>query len=568
MAETISNKEITLRLTILGKLMELHNMDEAEAKKYQAAAYNLDKSGADVIAASDDELKKIPGVNKLVLSKINELKTTGELEALDAVLEQTPAGLFELINLKGLGPKKIGALWRELGIESAAALEKACAENKVAGLRGFGAKTQENIVRQLEFVKSGSNQNRYASVEEEITRWHDWLKTVLSDAEFYLTGEAYRLDQVLSLVEFVVSENSLQKLKGIAPLKYVQSALDDTTLEFYNGVLRVHVHGFPEEYLLWHRFDLSLTQGHRDYLVGNGWKEKPVAIMAEEDVYDSLGLPYTVPEMREGLHEHEWAAKYSTNNLVEYQNASPEHNCFNGMIHMHTKYSDGYNTTREMAEECMKMGAEYMVLSDHSQSAYYAGGLKVDKLVKQHTEVDVLNDEYAGRFKIFKSIESDILGSGSLDYPDDVLATFDLVIASIHAGQKMDEGTATRRLINAIENPFTTILGHPTGRQLLIRPGYPINHKKVIDACARNNVVIEINANPRRLDIDWTWVWHCMEKGVILAINPDAHSTDGLYDIRFGVNVARKGGLVRQRLLNALSLAEFELFLQEQRKKR
>lgn len=567
----ISNKEITLRLNVLGKLMELHNMDEVEARKYQSAAYNLDKSGTDIVEMPNDELKKIPGVNKLVLTKIQELKDTGELQALNNLIEQTPSGLFQLINVKGLGPKKIGSLWRELGIETIDDLKKACATNTVAGLKGFGAKTQENIVKQIEFLESGASQSRYASVEDEIHKWNDWLKFELKSEEFYITGEAYRYDQVISLLEYVVSEYDLNKLKGHSPLKYVQTEIDEATLEFFNGVLKVRVYGYPKNLLLWHQFDLSLTEGHRDYLVGNGWKEKPIEIANDADVYSELNLPYTVPEMRVGHHEHEWAQKYNLNDLVEWNDEDIKANTstfFKGMIHMHSKYSDGYNSIREMAEECMKMGAEYMVMSDHSQSAYYAGGMKLDKLQKQFAEIDALNQEYKGKFKIFKSVESDILSSGSLDYPNDMLAQFDLVIASIHAGQKMDEDTATRRLLTAIENPYTTVLGHPTGRQLLIRPGYPVNHKKIIAACASNKVVIEINANPRRLDIDWTWVYYAMEKGCMLAINPDAHSTDGLYDIKYGTYVARKGGLVKQHLLNALSLSEFEKFLVNQRKKR
>jgi len=203
-----------------------------------------------------------------------------------------------------------------------------------------------------------------------------------------------------------------------------------------------------------------------------------------------------------------------------------------------------------------------------AQSAGYAGGLKPDKLKQQHAEVDAVNKELNGKFKIFKSIESDILMSGKLDYPDEILATFDLVIASIHAGQKMSEPQGTARLIKAIENPYTTILGHPTGRLLLRRPGYPIDHEKVIDACAANNVVLEINANPNRLDVDWTWVWYAMERGLMLAVNPDAHNINGLHDVRFGLHAARKGGLVRKHLLNALSLDAFEVFLQQQLKKR
>jgi DNA polymerase (family 10) len=238
-----------------------------------------------------------------------------------------------------------------------------------------------------------------------------------------------------------------------------------------------------------------------------------------------------------------------------------------GIIHSHSRWSDGVHTLEEMAKAAIAAGLEYLVISDHSQTAVYADGLKPERVAAQHAEIDELNARLAP-FRIFKSIESDILGDGSLDYSDSVLATFDLVIASVHSNLKMSEEKAMERVLTAIRNPYTTILGHPTGRLLLSRKGYPLNHKEIIDACAAHNVVIEINAHPRRLDIDWRWIDYAQERGVLLSINPDAHSTEGYADTYYGVMVAQKGGLQARNNLSSYTRAELEAFLEKNRKKR
>jgi DNA polymerase (family 10) len=232
------------------------------------------------------------------------------------------------------------------------------------------------------------------------------------------------------------------------------------------------------------------------------------------------------------------------------------------IIHSHSNWSDGMNTVEEMANECIKRGFEYLVISDHSQTAFYANGLKEDKIKEQHRYIDELNNKLEP-FKIFKSIESDILNDGSLDYPDRILKTFDLVIASVHSNLKMMEEKAMARLIKAIENPYTRILGHMTGRLLLSRNGYPVDHKKIIEACAANNVVIEINAHPRRLDMDWKWIDYAIEKNVLLSINPDAHALDGFDDVKYGVLAAQKGGLTKENNLSSFSLQKFEKWLKK-----
>jgi DNA polymerase (family 10) len=278
----------------------------------------------------------------------------------------------------------------------------------------------------------------------------------------------------------------------------------------------------------------------------------------EEDIYAKARLPFIEPEMRENLAEWNFA-KSKNRELVTTEDIK-------GVVHNHTTWSDGVDSLKDFVKACIKRGYEYTVISDHSKNAHYAGGLKEEKVLRQMAEIDALNKTVAP-FRIFKSIECDILVSGELDYDPGLLKKFDLIIASVHQLLKMNEEKATARLIKAIENPFTTILGHMTGRQLLIRPGYPVDFKKVIDACAANNVVIELNTNPYRLDMDWSHIPYALEKGVMISLNPDAHSIGEIDNIRWGVAAARKGGLTPEMTWNAMGLAQVENWLKTRKKK-
>ena len=281
-------------------------------------------------------------------------------------------------------------------------------------------------------------------------------------------------------------------------------------------------------------------------------KELNIQITSEEEIYSKLNLPFIEPELREGLFEIEKAKSGTLKKLIELSDLK-------GILHNHSTWSDGLNTIEEMANFCIQHHYEYFGIADHSKAAFYAKGLKEDQVLSQHVEIDKLNDKLFP-FKIFKGTECDILNDGNLDYSDEILKTFDYVVVSIHSNLKMSEEKAMLRLLKAIENPYTSILGHPTGRLLLIREGYPIDHKKIIDACAANEVVIEINANPYRLDIDWRWIDYALNKNVILSINPDAHECDGLHDMYYGTLIARKGGLYKEMCLNAKSREEITAF--------
>ena len=273
----------------------------------------------------------------------------------------------------------------------------------------------------------------------------------------------------------------------------------------------------------------------------------------EESVFEKAGIPFLPPELRD-----------RTDLIGQTPPELITEKDIKGVIHSHTTYSDGLNSLREMAEYARDQGFQYIGITDHSKAAFYANGLKEDRVLQQMAEIDELNKELAP-FRIFKGIESDILNDGSLDYEEDILKQFDFIIASVHSNLKMDEEKANARLIKAIENPYTTILGHPTGRLLLSREGYPIDHMKIIDACAANHVVIELNANPYRLDLDWSWIPYALEKGVMISVNPDAHSIGGIHDIHYGVLAARKGGLTKRACLNSLDALEFDDFLKKRK---
>src|SRR5690606_37921774 len=344
-----------------------------------------------------------------------------------------------------------------------------------------------------------------------------------------------------------------QQLKLFSPFKW-RGEVNDLGL-------RVNIHFAPPTEFV---HDNLLRTGSRNHLLApvldypslaSFFRSKPFE--SELQAYQEAGLSYIVPELREGQFEIMLAKEGKLPILLEMED-------LRGSLHNHSTYSDGKHTLKDMATYCQSLGYEYLGIADHSRSAFYEGVLDIDKVAEQQKETQLLNEELAP-FTIFSGIESDILVDGSLDYPEEVLASFDFVVASIHSALNMSRQKATARLIKAIENPYTTILGHPTGRLLLRRDGYPIDHQAIIDACAANEVVIEINANPWRLDLDWRWIHYALEKGVRLSINPDAHEKEAYADMRYGVMVARKGGLTRDMTLNALSGDALAIYFEERK---
>ncbi|RDB04787.1 DNA polymerase/3'-5' exonuclease PolX [Runella aurantiaca] len=588
----MSNDEIVEILELTTKLLELHDADTFKIRTYSSAAFNLSRLNDQELATlSTAALTQLPGVGKSMAAKIQEIVQTGRLNELEQLMAQTPVGVLEMFKIKGIGAKKIGTIWRQLGIDTIAGLQEACETGQIAKLKGFGESTQQKILASMAFLQSQMGKVRMdkAAILAELIR--DELQKYFSNV--VITGEVARKNETVETIQLLVGTESpvaairqineigwlLQNEKISSPFTWRGKIVDRSTttelppqgeeveqkktLEIQVEIVFVQPDKFESE-----RFILESTEAHLSQPTVLGTSLLAVAYSSSreesaEAIYQKAGLPYVVPEMREGLGEFEWLTQHKNEDLITWD-------ALRGILHNHSTYSDGKHSLEVMARYCQELGFEYLGIADHSQTASYANGLRADRVKLQHEEIDRLNQALATNafkpFKVLKGIESDILGDGSLDYPEEVLKTFDYVVASVHSNLTMSLEKATGRLLAAIENPYTTILGHPTGRLLLAREGYPIDHKVIIEACARHGVVIEINASPWRLDLDWRWIRYCMDKGVMLSINPDAHQKEGYFDMYYGVNVARKGGLTKEMTFNALSLAEIEAYLEKRKK--
>jgi len=530
----ISNKEIVKALKLMGQLMELHEENPFKVKSISNAAYKLGKYSEILSEKSTAELSAIDGVGKSVAAKIEELINTQKIEELETLISQTPEGVIDMLSIKGLGPKKIQIIWKSLEIETVGELYYACIENRLVEAKGFGLKTQEEVKKLIEFNFSNKGSILLSNALALDLELNSLLAKINPQIKLESTGELARNCEVITKLEFIAPE----KYKG-----EIVSLLSDENI-FTNNELQIHVHYYTDENYFSIKFKLDSATEHLNKLstINSSLIEK-IPNVSDIEIYQQLGIAYIPVMMREGLNEIDYAKEDQLRTLIQNEDLK-------GSLHNHSTWSDGIHSLEDMANYCAELGYQYLGICDHSKSAFYANGLSEERVFAQHREIEKLNAKNPNFF-IFKGIESDILNDGSLDYADDVLKTFDFIVASVHSNLKMDEEKANKRLLKAIENPYTTMLGHPTGRLLLARKGYPINHALIIDACAANNVAIEINANPLRLDLDWRWVDYALNKGVYLSINPDAHKKEGYHDMKYGVMVAQKGSLSKEFCLNA-----------------
>ncbi|HEY0245377.1 MAG TPA: helix-hairpin-helix domain-containing protein [Mucilaginibacter sp.] len=549
----MENKPIARKLRLMSQLMELHEVNPFKIKSIANAAFNIDKLPYTVADKTFEELGKISGIGKSVAAKIIELVQTGTMTELEELLAATPEGVVEMMGIKGIGAKKVAIIWHVLGIENVGELYYACNENRLIEAKGFGLKTQEDIARSIEFKMASDGRFLYARVEPEAKALIEQLRSVFQNSLIEFAGEFRRACEIIDELVIVIgtrdNDMTLQTVLKSEFVKHISLENGDVLGETENG-LKVRLICVEKRYF------------HKIWFKRTGNDEHVKAVLeritemldqpeSEELIYLKAGLEFIKPELREGDTFIKKAIHHQLPKLISYHDVK-------GTLHNHSTWSDGVNTIEQMAAYCQnELKLEYLGMCDHSKSAFYAKGLSIERVLQQQEEIDHLNKKLSG-FHIFKGIESDILNDGSLDYPEEILRKFDFIVASIHSNLKMDEKKATERLIKAIENPHTTILGHPTGRLLLSRKGYNIDYKKVIDACADNNVIIEINANPLRLDLDWRWHQYALDKGVWLTINPDAHRVEGFLDMHYGTLVARKGGLYKERCLNALTLPEIK----------
>ncbi len=567
----MTNADIVDLFEQTARLMELHNEDPFRIKTISSAAFNIDKLPNDITQLPLADLTSIPGIGKSVAAKIREIVETERLSDLDELLARTPEGVLAMFRIKGLGAKKIRTLWTELSIDNLNDLQVAAENGQVAKIKGFGEATQEKILASLEFLMAQAGKIRM----DKARMLADVLRNAL-DPHFpaveisgQVRRQAQEVDTVQLLVETADPVAAMNQIDQVPTLvrNDVQSSPFAWRGQMAGTDVAVEIKLVQPGQFERQLFIETAADAHLQQVGSNSMSLLQAALTGprndahpptDEAIYERAGLPYIVPEMREDEFGFRWAAKHNADALVTWDD-------LRGTLHNHSTWSDGKNSLSQMAEYARTLGLSYFGIADHSQTAAYANGLRPERVAAQQTEIDKLNAEYGPDFRILKGIESDILGDGSLDYTDDVLASFDYVVASVHQTLTMTQEKATARLLRAIENPYTTILGHPTGRLLLSREGYPIDHRAVIDACAEHRVVIEINASPYRLDIDWRWIDYAQQQGVMLSINPDAHSTVGLLDMQYGVAVGRKGGLLRSMTFNALTLEEITKWLADRR---
>ncbi len=549
----MSNKEIIKAFRLAGALAELY---DEESKLFNSAVFNLERVATQLVDKDPAEMQPL-GLTRWQAQRVYELIQTGSFAELKAYMDKTPLGVLEILNIKGLGGKKVGILWKELGIDNIPMLQAACVSGKVAQLKGFGEKTQAAILQQINFLLANSGRYHLNDAEAIAQSTFVWLSSVFPRVE--VVGQLARSLEVIDKMEFLVEVHDgvyHEKLEQMPNAIYQMDKSGPYTWRGKINNFDTVIHFSEPEQFVGKSLVYSSTPRH---IAHNGLRKIALSQRFEnqDEIYQKAGLPYFPPELREGMKEFEFQRKYGLSELVNYSDLK-------GILHNHSTYSDGKHTLEEMAVACRDLGFEYLGITDHSKSAFYANGMNEAAVARQHREIELLNQKLAP-FKIFKGVEADILIDGSLDYEQATLQEFDFVVASVHSVLNMPLTKATDRLIKAIQNPYTSILGHPTGRLLLKREGYPIDYRAVIDACAAYHVAIELNSHPWRLDLDWRWVQYAVDKQVNISVNPDAHEKEGYAYMVLGTRIARKGCLPRSLTLNAMNSSEIADFFAKQK---
>ncbi len=577
MAAAADKKTVIKTLERIAVLLELSGANPFKSRAFQNGARALQSYEGDLAAGLESgELKKIKGVGKGILTEVEALLADGTSPALVELEAAVPAGLLEIVRVPGLGPKRVRVLHEKLGIETLGELEYACNENRLVQLDGFGAKTQQKILAGIETIRRFGGRHLLSDAWAAADRLMDFVQGIEGVERYELAGSIRRRRETIKDVDILVSaadparvHEAFTGMDGVAEI--IGSGDTKTSVRLDTGIqvdLRtVTPRQFP--------FALHYFTGSKDHntrmrqrakdrglklneygLFPNG-SDTSLELDGEDAIFEALDLRPIPPELREDMGEFDAAEQGDLPPLLEESD-------IRGVLHNHTTWSDGAHSVREMAEAARAMGYQYLGLSDHSQSAFYAHGLKPDAILRQHEEIDEVNASFDD-FVVLKGIESDILPDGSLDYDDDVLERMDFVVASVHGHFGLKPEDQTRRCIRAVQNPFTSILGHPTGRLLLARDGFEMDLEAVIEAAAEVDCALELNANPQRLDLDWRELRHAARLGARISIGPDAHRTEGLQDVRYGVAVARKGWLGAENVLNALPLDELRAWLRARR---
>ena len=571
----MTTNEIIKILEEISLLLELKGENPFKARSYLVAARSLEALEEDLPdLVQQGRLGSIKGVGEALSKKIGELVLTGHLDYYDSLKASIPPGHFEMLRIPGLGPKKIKALYDRLGIETVGELEYACHENRLTELPGFGRKTQEKILEGIGHIRRYRERRLYVEVIGEAEGLLGMLKDREDVKEVRLGGSLRRCYETVKDIDLLAATRNPGTLGDyFATLPVVESVIakgeTKVSVVLKSGIncdLRLVT---PEEfpYALHHftgsREHNTAMRGRAKQLglkmneYGLFRDEENIFCRNEEEIFQALGLAYIPPELRENMGEIEAAERGKLPWLIEEQD-------IRGLFHLHTQASDGADSLETLARQAREKGFSYIGISDHSRSAFYAGGLSVEAIRVQHAKIDELNARDSS-FRIFKGIESDILPDGRLDYDDEVLARFDFVIIAVHSHFGMPEADMTRRILTALGNPFTTILAHPTGRLLLAREAYRVNIQEVIDAAAQERKVLELNINPQRLDLDWRNCILAKRKGVKIVLCPDIHNREGYDYLPLGVKIARKGWIEPNDCINTLSLEKATHFLNQKK---
>ncbi len=569
----MDKKQIVRTLEEISSLLELKGEDKFKISAYSRAARSISRTTADVITMiNNGEAKKIPGVGDALSKKLTELVRTGKLTYLEELEGSFPDGLLGLFDIPGLGPSKVRALYEQIDVKSISELEYACNENRLVSLKGFGKKTQDKVLAEIRRLKMNS-EYRLLSVAHETGKQISKILEKLSGVERYqFTGSYRRRRETVHDIDCVINFRSGERdklfaaLKRLKPVKEVKDVQDDLVSVVWDNGLSVEfiiVNKAEYPYAVLHSTGskeffnrLKEYASSRGYNLGMREMKKgrdKVRFESEEEIFGEIGLQFVPPELREDNEAVTAASKGEIPELVKVEDIA-------GLFHVHTNWSDGADSIEDMVDFARKLGFQYLGLSDHSKTAFYANGLDEKRLKEQSEAVDAFNATLED-FHVFKGSEVDILADGKLDFSDGVLKKLDFSVGSVHSKLNMKKDEATKRLINALKNPHLTFLGHMTGRLLLGRDGYEVDIEDIIKTAARYRKIIEINANPHRLDMDWRHLKKAKEAGVKFSINPDAHSMAGLSDFVYGVFIARKGWLTKDDVLNTMNIDEVKKFL-------
>lgn len=543
------------------KILEEYS-DLLEFKGENPFKINAFRNGANILRRLEGELEdkvedgsifSMKGIGKGLQGLIKEFYNNGIIADYEQLKSEIPAGITDIMNVRGLGAKKIKFIYENLGVDSLDKLQKAAENGEIAGLKGFSGKSQQNILEEIDKIKKRSG---YMLLHKALFLADEILEKVSnyeSVVKVEKSGELRRIMEVIGKLEFValIKEKAkfIDGLKNSGNCDSVNVESNSKIIISWNSYQNIVFHlAYSEEEYTKVLFE---TTGSQEFLQQTGYKSNGKSASNEKELFKVNKLNFVTPEMREKEY-FQCDEKLRVESNLDF-------NGMKGLLHFHTTYSDGNNTLTEMIKAAKDNGFEYAAVCDHSKTAFYANGLKEDRILQEKEETKKVGEEL--KFTIYQGIESDILKNGDLDYDSDFMKNFDFVVASVHSVFNLSENDMTQRIVNAVENEFTDVLGHPTGRLLLTRDAYKLNQQKVIDACYENNVAIEINANPHRLDLDWRWVWYAREKSCLLSINADAHSTEEILLTEYGIKVARKAGLQKKEVINYFSKEDFVKFL-------